>query len=116
MPTVAFMTGMADRPGAGPSADEALGRIIHMAMWDHGIKQIDFAPKLGKKILATLIGLAVLSIAAPASAHTHPGWQHNPRNPHYVKVVPTPRPTPTGCTWVQTGTIGSVPHLVCGTR
>jgi len=45
--TLAYMTGMVDRPGAGPTADEALGRIIHMAMWDHGIKQVDFAPKLG---------------------------------------------------------------------
>jgi hypothetical protein len=64
-----------------------------------------------KKILATLIGLAVLSIAAPASAHTHPGWQHNPRNPHYVKLWRPPVPSPT-CTWVISGAVGSVPRCV----
>jgi len=30
-----------------PGADEALGRILHLTMWDHGIKQTELAPKLG---------------------------------------------------------------------
>jgi hypothetical protein len=70
-----------------------------------------------RKIAATLFGLAVFTLTTPAMAanaasagHPHPGWQHNPRNPHYVKLVKPPV-TPT-CEWVQTGTIGSVPHCV----
>ncbi len=62
-----------------------------------------------RKILAALFGLAVLATATPALAantsNPHPGWQHNPRNPHY-------RPPVTTCSWVQTATIGSVPHCV----
>ena len=64
-----------------------------------------------RKILATMFGLAVLATATPAVAansNPHPGWQHNPRNPHYVKPVTT---VPT-CSWVQTATIGSAPHCV----
>jgi len=71
-----------------------------------------------KRIIAALAGLAVFALAAPAVAansNAHSGWQHNPRNPHYVRLLPMPRPTTT-CTWVITGTIGSVPHLVCVTR
>ena len=61
-----------------------------------------------KRTIAALFGLAVLATATPASAHTHPGWQHNPRNPHYVwpvKTVPT-------CSWVIGNAIGDVPHCV----
>jgi hypothetical protein len=50
------------------------------------------------------------SIPTALSAQTHPGWQHNPHNPHYV---PLTRPSSTAtCTGVQTGTIGSQPHCV----
>ncbi len=86
-----------------------------------------------RKILATVFGLAVLATATPAGAansNPHPGWQHNPRNPHYVKVVtpvfhpifpgadPVPTPVykpPFGgpmCTWVIGAAIGDVPHCV----
>ncbi len=41
------MTGIADQPGARPSADEALGRIIHVAMWERRITQAVLAAKLG---------------------------------------------------------------------
>ncbi len=62
-----------------------------------------------RKILATVFGLAVLATATPALAantsNPHPGWQHNPHNPHY-------RPPITSCSWVQTATIGSAPHCV----
>ena len=62
-----------------------------------------------RKILATVFGLAVLATATPALAantsNPHPGWQHNPHNPHY-------RPPITSCLWVQTATIGSAPHCV----
>jgi len=50
------------------------------------------------------------SMSAVSITHPHPGWQHNPHNPHYV---PLTRPTPTStCTLVQTGTIGSLPRCV----
>jgi hypothetical protein len=65
-----------------------------------------------RKIIAALAGLAVLSLATPALAangNPHPGWQRNPHNPHY-------RPPAVTCSWVQTATIGSAPHLVCTTR
>ena len=58
-----------------------------------------------RRILAAVFGLAVLATATPASAaavHAHP-WP--PRNRHCVQT----------CSWVQTATIGSVPHLVCST-
>ncbi len=65
-----------------------------------------------KRTIAALFGLAVLATASPALAantsHPHPGWQHNPRNPHYVwpvKTVPT-------CSWVIGNAIGDVPHCV----
>ena len=65
-----------------------------------------------KKILATLIGLVVLTAATPAVAansNPHPGWQRNPHNPHY-------RPPITTCSWVMLNHLGSVPHLICVTR
>jgi hypothetical protein len=65
-------------------------------------------------ISAATTGAAATATAAP-SAHTpaghHYGWQHNPRNPHYVKPVPTPRPVPT-CSWVIGGAVGDVPRCV----
>jgi hypothetical protein len=68
-----------------------------------------------RKIAATLFGLAVLATATPALAantsHPHPGWQHNPRNPHYVKPVWPVKTVPT-CTWVIANSIGSVPRCV----
>ncbi len=57
-----------------------------------------------RKILVTLVGLAVLAAAVPASAAT--ASRPCPlRNRHCVQT----------CSWVQTATIGSVPHLVCST-
>src|SRR6266498_794804 len=41
------MTGTPDKTGAHPSADEALGRIIHVAMWERRITQAVLAAKLG---------------------------------------------------------------------
>jgi hypothetical protein len=71
-----------------------------------------------RNTIAALAGLAVFTVAAPAMAanatsggHPHPGWQHNPRNPHYVKLVRPPVPPPT-CTWVIGGAIGDVPRCV----
>ncbi len=64
-----------------------------------------------KRTIAALFGLVVLATATPAVAansNPHPGWQHNPRNPHYVwpvKTVPT-------CSWVIGNAIGDVPHCV----
>jgi hypothetical protein len=57
-----------------------------------------------KKIIAALFGLVVLATAAPAVAvnsNPHPGWQHNPRNPHYVK------PTPHCAEWAMLNQLGS---------
>jgi len=56
--------------------------------------------------------LIALLIALASPAHgQHRGWQQ-PHNPHRVIVTTTWRdPAPT-CTWVITGTIGSVPHCV----
>jgi hypothetical protein len=71
-----------------------------------------------RTIIAALAGLAVFTLATPAMAanatsagHPHPGWQHNPRNPHYVKLVRPPAPNP-GCTWVIGGAVGDVPRCV----
>jgi hypothetical protein len=71
-----------------------------------------------KRTIAALAGLAVFTLATPAMAanatsagHPHPGWQHNPRNPHYVRPVRPPVP-PATCTWVIGGAIGDVPRCV----
>jgi hypothetical protein len=65
-------------------------------------------------ISAATTGAAATAAAAP-SVHTpaghHYGWQHNPRNPHYVKLVRPPVPPPT-CTWVIGGAVGDVPRCV----
>jgi hypothetical protein len=65
-------------------------------------------------ISAATAGAATTAAAAP-SAHVpaghHYGWQHNPRNPHYVKLWRPPVPSPT-CTWVISGAVGSVPRCV----
>ncbi len=63
-----------------------------------------------KRILAALAGAVILATATPALAansNPHPGWQHNPRNPHYVK------PVPAHClSWVLGAGIGDVPVCV----
>jgi hypothetical protein len=69
-----------------------------------------------KRLIAVLAGLAAFTLAAPALAansHAHPGWQHNPRNPHYVKVVPLrPGPTGTCLEWVINNKLGDPPVCV----
>ena len=37
-----------------------------------------------------------------ANSNPHPGWQHNPRNPHYVKPV-----APHCAEWVMLNRLGS---------
>jgi hypothetical protein len=55
----------------------------------------------------TMIALLLaLTVHAP-HGHAH-GWTHNHRAPVTVTVT---RGVPS-CTWVLTGTIGSVPHCV----
>jgi len=67
-----------------------------------------------KRTIAALAGLAVFTLATPAVAansNPHPGWQHNPRNPHYVRLWRPPVPPPT-CTWVIGNAIGDIPRCV----
>ena len=49
-----------------------------------------------KKALLVLIMVIAASLFSVSTAsanswrHPHPGWQHNPRNPHYVVFIPQP--------------------------